>query len=306
MKGQNNNPFSIEVDNKHSSPLSTEWCCMFWTPWIEITQLKKGYLPLLPGIYRIRPKGKDFLIYLGQTSRTLDHRVRVELSNTYLRSGDEMPFNDPHTAAQSLWVWNQSEGWDYECSVAPVPVEGVPVKERRRYLEGIEAFLLWRYHSVMGESPLCNHGRFHSDYTRSWNRKTGVRGQCIPDLNSDAGLPSGKPLEKRGKPMDPDWMGLPWSNWVVLDKTGLAELKNSPSVYRVSDGKEIVYIGQTKQTKSRMRQHLAKLESNSLSVSVSYLDDVIPHRMLEMENDLIGSFIETQGTLPLLQFSNSF
>lgn len=293
--------------NKNCAPpLSLEWGGLSWTPWVELSHLGKRDLPLLPGIYRIRPKGKDFLIYLGQTARTLDHRVRVELSNTYLRSGDEMPFNDPHTAAQSLWVWNQSEGWDYECSVAHIPVEGIPVEERRRYLEGIEAFLLWRYHSDVGESPLCNHGRFHSDYTRSRNRKTGVRGQYIPDLNSDAGLPSGKPLEKRGKPMDPDWMGLPWSNWNVLDKIGLAELRDSPSVYRVSDGKEIVYIGQTKQTKSRMRQHIARFDSNNLYVSVLYLEEAIPHRMLEMENDLIGSFIETEGSIPRLQFSNMF
>lgn len=286
--------------------LSAKWDNLFWTTWIEISSLKKGDLPECPGIYRIRPKGKDFLIYLGQTSRSLDRRVRVELSKTYLRSGDEMPFNDPHTAAQSLWVWNQSEGWDYECSVAPIPVDEIPPENRRRYLEGIEAFLLWRYHSEKGESPLCNHGRFHPDYTRSRNRKTGVRGRYVPDLNSDAGLPSGKPLEKHGNPSDGDWMNLDWSNWYPLDRMGLTRLKNSPSVYRVYDGKEIVYIGQTKQTKSRMRQHIAKSDSNNLYVSISYLEEVIPHRMLEMENDLIGSFIETEGSIPRLQFSNMF
>lgn len=290
----------------HSSPLSLEWCGLPWTPWANLSDLEKGSLPLFPGIYRIRPKGKDSLIYLGQTSRSLDRRVRIELSKTYLRSGDVMPFNDPHTAAQSLWVWNQSEKWDYECSVAPINLNIIRPEDRRRYLEGVEAFLLWRYHSEMGESPICNHGRFHPNYTRSRNRKTGIRGHYIPDLNSDAGLPSSKPLKKQGNPMDANWMGLSWSDWHPMDSDGLVKLKDYPSVYRVSDGVEIIYIGQTKLTKSRMKQHITKYNSNNLSVSVSYLEDVIPHRMLEMENDLIGSFIETQRAIPLLQFSNSF
>lgn len=301
-----NHSVQITLSEIGSSPSSLSWRGLHWTPWKDISTLTCSDLPKIPGIYRIRPKTKDFLIYLGQTSRTLDHRVRVELSRTYLHSGDEMPFNDPHTAAQSLWVWNQSEGWDYECSVAPIPVDGIPVEDRRRYLEGVEALLLWWYHSEMGESPLCNHGRFHSNYTRSRNKKTGIRGRYIPNFNSDAGLPSGKPLLEHGRPTDPDWMNLSWSDWFTLNKTGLDKLNDSPSVYRVSDGKDIVYIGQTKHTKSRMRQHLARFDSNGLFVSVSYLDGMIPHRMLEMENDLIGSFIETQGMIPLLQFSNSF
>lgn len=277
-----------------------------WTTWVKLSDLQTGVLPAMPGVYRIRPVNNECLVYLGQTSRSLDRRVRVELSKTYLQAGDMMPFNDPHTAAQSLWVWNQEKGWDYECSVAPIPVENIPPEDRRRYLEGVESFLLWRYHSDMGESPLCNHGRFHPQYTRSRNKKTGIRGGYVPDLNSNVGLPSCKPLTMHGNPIDSDWMNLPWGKWHKLDKTGLGELIDSPSIYRVSDGEEIVYIGQTRQTRSRMRQHIAKCDSGNLSVSVSYLDDAVPHHMLEMENDLIGSFIETQGTIPRFQFTNSF
>ena len=101
-------------------------------------------------------------------------------------------------------------------------------------------------------------------------------------------------------------MSLKWGEWVALDKNGLSNLKDSPSVYRVSDGDEIVYIGQTKRTKARMRSHLDNCQSERLSISVVHLNDTVPHRMLEMENDLIGSFVEIEKTIPRLQFSNSF
>ena len=136
----------INLKRTESTPISEDWNGLRWTNWIEISNLTKNDLPKFPGIYRIRPKGLNFLIYLGQTSRTLDTRVRKELAKSYLDSGDLMPFNDPHTAAQSLWVWNQEKRWDYECSVAPISMENIPLDDRKRYLEGVESFLLWRYH----------------------------------------------------------------------------------------------------------------------------------------------------------------
>jgi hypothetical protein len=36
-----------------------------------------------------------------------------------------MPWNDPHTAAPSLWAWQDAEGFAYECSATPLDASGV-------------------------------------------------------------------------------------------------------------------------------------------------------------------------------------
>ena len=59
-------------------------------------------LPKCPGAYRVKPLGEDQLAYIGQTGRDLRERLRDLCLNTLKL---EMPFNDPHTAAPSLWSW---------------------------------------------------------------------------------------------------------------------------------------------------------------------------------------------------------
>ena len=60
-----------------------------------------------------------------------------------------MPWNDPHTAAPSLWAWQDAEGFEYECSAAPLDAS---INGRR----GMESYLLYRYRQERGESTLCN------------------------------------------------------------------------------------------------------------------------------------------------------
>ena len=86
-----------------------------------------------PAFYRIRPAGKDFLMYIGETRRTVDERLselRLTLNRTEL-----MPWNDPHTAAPSLWAWKDAEGFENECSGALLDAA---INGRR----GMESFLL--------------------------------------------------------------------------------------------------------------------------------------------------------------------
>lgn len=63
------------------------------------------------------PAGADYLVYVGQTGRSLRERLsslrRHELS-------PEMPFNDPHTAAPLLWALRHAEYVNFECSATPV------------------------------------------------------------------------------------------------------------------------------------------------------------------------------------------
>jgi hypothetical protein len=87
-----------------------------WSPWVPFTTTKEEFrqIPREPGLYRIKPIGKDFLMYIGEMRRTVHERIN-ELRHT-LRRTDLMPWNDPHTAAPSFWAWQDAEGFEYECS----------------------------------------------------------------------------------------------------------------------------------------------------------------------------------------------
>ena len=96
------------------------WCSLPWTRWVPFTATKEEFriIPKEPGLYRIRPIGKDFLMYIGETRRTVHERLN-ELRHNIKRT-DLMPWNDPHTAAPSLWAWKDAEGFEYECSATPL------------------------------------------------------------------------------------------------------------------------------------------------------------------------------------------
>lgn len=84
------------------------WCNLTWTEWIPFSATKQVWIriPREPGLYRIRPVGKEYLVYIGETRRTLRerlHTLRIELSKA-----EQMPWSDPHTEAPALWAW-QSE-----------------------------------------------------------------------------------------------------------------------------------------------------------------------------------------------------
>ena len=130
-------------------------------------------------------------------------RERLNELRNNLKGADLMPWNDPHTAAPSLWAWHNAEHYEDQCSAAPLDLSS----QNRR---GTESFLLYKYRQERRESTLCNFGRFHPRYTKSTNRKKNSRGGKLPEWQNDnlAGLPSIAPLEVAGKPGDSDWMKL--------------------------------------------------------------------------------------------------
>ena len=192
--------------------LTNTWCSLPWTPWVPFNADKEEFrtIPKEPGLYRIRPTGKDYLMYISETKRTLHQRLH-ELRHT-LRRGELMPWNDPHTAAPSLWAWQDAEGFEYECSATPLDAS----QSGRR---GMESFLLYQYRQERGESTLCNFGRFHPRYRRSTNRKENKRGGKLEEQHQDnpAGGPSVKPLSAIGTPGDRYWMGIAWIGRLPLD-----------------------------------------------------------------------------------------
>jgi len=278
-----------------------DWSSLPWTPWVPFTATKEEFrqIPREPGLYRIRPIGKDFLMYIGETRRTVHERLN-ELRHTIKRT-DLMPWNDPHTAAPSLWAWHDAEGFEYECSAAPLDAS----QGGRR---GMESYLLYRYRQERGESTFCNFGRFHPRYRKSTNRKENKRGGRLADDYKDnpAGRPSVPSLPVIGTPGDRDWMGLAWSGKKPLDGENIGMVLSRAGLYLLSNiaSNEIIYIGQSTDCAKRLRDHAMKfLDEKDLMFSFHIVEKpLLPHNLKEWENDLIGNYFEMYRKAPKYQF----
>jgi predicted GIY-YIG superfamily endonuclease len=274
---------------------SSNWCTLNWVPWIRIKTKReeRKIIPNSQGVYRVRPRGKDFLVYVGQTNQ-LKRRTGMLALNSYK---EEMPWNDPHTAAPNLWVWRQEQGWDYEVSVAATPA----ITRQKR--QGLECLLLWRYRLERGESTLCNHGRFHPDYVKSSNRLKGIRGRKLDsnETRNPAGGPSSPPLRTLNTHMSSDWMGLSWTEFEKLKTASL--LPADPGVYKLVDlaNHALLYVGETDNLRSRLNQHKRKFLDTVFSY-VTLSSEMLHYERLEIENDLIGYHYYITGKSPSCQF----
>jgi|SRR5215469_15751601 len=286
---------------------SSKWCELTWTPWIPFPEpaLFKD-LPAQPGVYRIRAIQGNTLFYIGETGRSLRERLGDLRRNA---TQAMMPFNDPHTAAPSLWAWRHAEGIDFECSAAPVKLADTP-EEARRLREGLECYLLWQYRLATGSSTVCNHGRFHARYTKSTDRKKGLRGHRLPDdapAHQAAG-PSMPPLTLRATPFDPSWMGLSWSSPFIPQQASFNKVPSSPGLYKICDdqAKTLLYIGESKDLRIRLTTHTRKVWDHIVPC-FSYIqlsDTCLAYQRHEWENDLIGAYYAVTKQVPLFQFLN--
>jgi hypothetical protein len=280
------------------------WCSLLWSPWVSFSATKEEFrqIPKGPGVYRVRPVNKDFLMYIGETSRTVFERLNELRKN--LKRADLMPWNDPHTAAPSLWAWNNAEHYEYECSAAPIDA----TTSGRR---GIESFLLYKYRQERRESTLCNFGRFHPRYCKSRNKKDNLRGKKLADGAPDnsAGGPSIAPLEVIGKPGASDWMGLKWTARASLTSDKVRQVEAGPGLYLLTDAEshDIVYIGQSAQVAKRLVNHSRKTwDGKTLQFSYQIIGpSVVPHNLKELENDLLGNYFENYRKTPEFQFRHS-
>jgi hypothetical protein len=270
------------------------WCGLPWSPWVPFNADKPTFrqIPHEPGLYRIRPAGNDFLMYIGVTGRTL--HLRLNDLRQSLRRADLMPWADPLPEAPALWCWwkewisvqkeeeqasltgegisaappaapaDQASG-DEEGEqdalpegAGPVMLEcsAAPLDTSAAGRRGMENFLLYRYRQERGESPLCNFGRFHPRYRKSTIRREGLRGGKLAEdqLDNPAGFPGIGPLEIIGKPGDRDWMGLEWTGPEPLAPENTAGVPPGAGLYLLSDAglQEIVYIGQSADVAKRL------------------------------------------------------
>ncbi|PKL65193.1 MAG: hypothetical protein CVV32_04160 [Methanomicrobiales archaeon HGW-Methanomicrobiales-3] len=286
----------------------TNWASLPWSPWVPFSADKHDFrqIPHKPGLYRIRPIGKDFLMYIGETQRTVHKRLNELRHN--IKKTDLMPWNAPHTAAPSLWAWKDAEGFEYECSASPLDTS---MSGRR----GMECFLLYRYRQERGESTLCNFGRFHKRYRKSTDRKKrngdpGIRGGKLDTSNKDnpAGGLCHPPLPDVGKPGSADWMGLQWNTIERLEKKYTRSIQQKQGLYILMDSisHEIVYVGESENCSKRLSDHSQKSwDDRDLFFSYHILETpVLPHQLKELENDLIGNYFEKYRKAPEYQFRN--
>ncbi|MCF1437263.1 MAG: GIY-YIG nuclease family protein [Shewanella sp.] len=273
------------------------WRGLRWSAWISLEGDNEVYKQLANtgGLYRIRAVGHDSLIYIGQTGRNLRERLRA------LRKGvvaDEMPFNDPHTAAPNLWVWQREGRLQYECSVATVELD-TPNRQ------ALEDMLLWAHRIETGKSTLCNYGRFHPHWMKSLDRRKGIRGYRLEWPGNPSGGYCTQPLQLHGRELDDDWMGLVWSSNVPLTKANLKIVPCIAGVYRIfaQDKRELLYIGESKDIRQRLTTHVKSVWPTSvLAFSWSTMDGMdSSHHRHEIEVDLIGAFYSVHKRPPACQ-----
>ena len=277
------------------SYFSLKWCKLDWTSWIRINagRDERRTIPNSQGVYRVRPKGQDFLVYIGQTNH-LKRRTGMLALNSYK---NEMPWNDPHTAAPNLWAWRQEKGWEYEVSVSSTP------ELTRQNREGLECLLLWKYRLENGESTICNHGKFNPNYTKSSDKARGKKGRkLLPnEQRNPAWGPSHLPLKHLRTHESNDWMGLVWTEFVGFDD--LNNVPALPGIYKIVEvnNNGLLYIGETKNLKNRLKTHKKKFPNEAFSYCE--LSNKAPrYQRLEMENDLIGHYYDITGKTPAYQF----
>jgi predicted GIY-YIG superfamily endonuclease len=274
---------------------SLRWCELDWTSWIKLKadRNERKVIGAYQGVYRVRPHGQDFLVYVGQTNN-LQRRTANLARHSYK---DEMPWNDPHTAAPNLWAWRKEEGWDYEVSVAAA------LELTRQNREGLECLLLWKYRLEKCESTLCNFGRFHPDYIKSSDKARGKLGWRLSynEARNPRWGPSLPPLKPIGTYASSEWMGISWTEYEKLTTSRLVPSK--PGVYKIVDSQkeDLLYVGETENLRKRLRTHKRHFQ-NSL-FAYSKLPSNMPHyQRLEIENDLIGYRYGETGKTPTFQF----
>jgi hypothetical protein len=277
------------------------WQNLSWSEWVPLAAPRDEFraIPGEPGIYRIRPAGKDFLMDISETNRTLHQRL-AELRQS-LRRTDLMPWNDPDISAPALWAWRDAEGYEYECSAAPL--DASPAGRR-----AMENFLISRYRREFGASPVCSFGHFHPRYRRSTNRSEGRRGGRLREDQQDnpAGIPGISPLAESGRAGEPGWMGLSWTSPQALAPEKTGRIPAGPGLFILAEETtgEVLYIGLAMDCRGRLAEEYKK-ERPGCVLSFSCHIPAMPlqlHQLREIGCDLLGNYFQENKRAPGLQY----
>ena len=257
-----------------------------WSQWCSLSQQRlPAIVARAAGLYRVRSTSMDELLYIGQ-SNNLRRRI-LELRGAIQDS--EMPWNDPHVAAARFWALLQNANHEFEISVARTTPDVIARKS-------LESLAISLYRAESGRSPEFNFGRMPDGWFPSSRRGKGIRGGFDPDITYSAHQDS--IFSDQSDPTSADWLGLAWQPLDQLESSTAIS-----GVYRAlaPDRQSVVYIGESKDLRSRISTHSSNFESTWEYV---VLDDSDHAQRLEIENDLIASHVAAVGAPPTRQFQN--
>lgn len=286
-----------------------------WSAWQPLRDCwRTPTIPALPGLYRIRRMSQDAIDYIGQTG-TGRMTLRRRLAMLAGVDGAVMPYRDPHTAGPALWALHQATGATFEVSVAVV--EGSPP-----WRKALEAVAIARYRQIHGRSPTVQFGRMPRGYGMSSANnaalvRAGRRFRGGPAAAEDASHAPGTPLRSplAGTPTDLGWCGGIWSAWLPLADAVRQTPPSLTGLYRIrtAEAPTLLYIGQGR-VHARLVVHLGKARQPAdeqgrifaggmpLEAAWTAEADLLPHQLLELENDLIAACVLTMGAPPAAQF----
>ena len=94
---------------------------------------------------------------------------------------------------------------------------------------------------------------------------------------------------------------MPWSEAVELEEVN-GHTPAGPGVYRLIDGDEVVYLGESTGLKGRLESHRQRYRAESLLASWCVMENALTHQLKERETDLIGAFYKQVGEPPRFQY----
>jgi len=273
---------------------TNEWGQLSWSKWIplksELTTYQQ-YISNKPGIYRVRSNSFSGLIYIGQTGRNLRERTRALAKHVY-NSFDNPPWNDPHTAAPTLWAFRHEEQFDYEVSVAIKEDCNVAMRQSH------EDYLLYLHRVEYGYSTLANHGRRHPLWTKPSNKSKNRRmtPEPVKRLYPSISKPGLNDEFRSTK-----WLGLVWSEPCAIKDI---QPPNDSGVYKIFNDDQMLYCGESTNLKTRMTTHKRNEKFHGAKASFTVMKKALVHQLKEREVDLIGAYYELHGTHASYQYAN--
>ena len=258
-----------------------------WSPWQSLRGAQFGRsISTSAGLYRIRRPDRPALLYIGQSGR-----LRARLGDLQVVFRNEIPYNDPHTAAPCLWVLRVHAEADLEVSVRDAPDD----VSARKALECVEVSL---HRRDLGVSPYANFGRMPPGWVKSTQNNAklksvgGVlRGHQDATVTRSQDFPC--VLDTARSTVASDWADFDWTEWTwdtpPADAVGLYRIRR-PS------HDSLLYVGQ-----GRLQGRLARTmdavlgdwASGTLPADGGHswveLPSLHAQQLLECENDLITS-----------------
>ena len=278
---------------------SSEWMGFEWSPWLSLHPDSEALdaLSTDPGLYRVRHEAYEGLVYVGETGRSLRGRVRALARGVF---DGEMPFSDPHTASPSLWAIADRHGPGFEVSGATPPAA-----TEKRQRKAIEDALIALHRRETDTNLIGNFGRMPPGYTKSKQRRSGVRGERSEDA-ARSFRDGVDPLSwaHAESVTAPEWMGLSWSSPIKLAETA-GELPDTPGVYRIwdpDDAPPLEYIGESVTLSNRLGRH-RRTRDGGLVVSYAVRPDrAEKFQLSQTESELLGAHWLACGRAPRDQY----